>query len=311
VVSGFIIQSLGVGATFGISAIIYCVLFPLIYFVVVETTYNKPRQDPAKEGDSVSNADEPKEIYRQRLRVFRGRVSENSFWRGILKPFPLIAYPAVLFSTIVYASFFAWLLSLSLLAVTIFSSPPYNLNPAQVGLTNLPLFAVALISSLLSGWAADGVAKFLARKNGGIFEPEFRLTLMLVAIPLSTTGFIGFGESVRRGLPLQWPLTFMSLHAASVPFAQQASLAYVIDCHKSDANLAFVTINFAKATMVFVCTSYVNGLYFKFGPRVILSGMALLNLGISLLTVPSYVFGKRLRSMVSGYSIPNSDLLGC
>jgi hypothetical protein len=49
--------------------------------------------------------DEPipqKESYRSRLRIFRGRVSDKPFWKGVLKPIPLICYPAILYSTIVH-----------------------------------------------------------------------------------------------------------------------------------------------------------------------------------------------------------------
>lgn len=43
-----------------------------------------------------------REPYRSRLRIFRGRVSDKSFWRGVWKPIPLICYPAILYSTIVH-----------------------------------------------------------------------------------------------------------------------------------------------------------------------------------------------------------------
>ncbi|KAI1639900.1 MFS transporter-like protein [Biscogniauxia mediterranea] len=317
IIAGFIIESsLGIPGTFGISALIFCGILPLIYFVVVETTYTKPRdikvasspQEVLEEkagarqswvelGDDP--AKEPKESYASQLRLFRGRLSQESFWKGAIKPFPLICFPAVIFSTFVYASFFTWLLMIGVLSVNIFASPPYNLNPAQIGLTNVPLAICALIFSPLSGWMADAVPVWMAKRNNGIFEPEFRLVLMLVAIPLSTIGFIGFGISTSEGLPLGWCLAWMTLHSIAVPFASQASISYVIDCHTKDANQAFVTINFVKAVMSFVASSIGNGLLTRFGPKGLFVGIALLNLGISALTIPSYLYGKRLRSWVA------------
>lgn len=174
-----------------------------------------------------------------------------------------------------------------------------NLGPAQIGLTNLPLLVVGLIGSPLSGWMADAVAKFMAKRNNGIFEPEFRLTLMLIATPLATAGFLGFGMSVQNGAPLVWPIVFMSIHSLSVPFASQASLTYVIDCHPKDANQAFVTINFTKAVFTFLATTYANGWFASAGPRAVFDAITLINLGICALTIPAYVFGKRFRGMVS------------
>jgi len=302
VISGFIIQNISFEATFGITALIYIPILVIMYFVVVETTYNKPRGDPTiepEEKEYMRTIDlSIPETYTEKLRLWRGRLSNESFWKGAYKPVPLIAYPAVLFSTVVYGSYFTWLLTISVLSVTAFTSPPYNLHPAQIGLTNLPLLAVALIGSPISGWMADAVAKSMAKRNGGVFEPEFRLTLMLVATPLATAGFLGFGMSVGNGAPIVWPIVFMAIHSLSVPFASQASLTYVIDCHPKDANQAFVTINFMKAVFTFLATTYANGLYAKMGPKRLFDVITVLNLVICAFTIPAYVFGKRFRGIV-------------
>ncbi|RYP78785.1 hypothetical protein DL769_003121 [Monosporascus sp. CRB-8-3] len=314
IVAGFIIESFGVPVVFGIAALVYCLVLPAIYFVVMETTYTRPRDNSKAilldevvadkkggapdawielEGKPVK---EPKEAYMSQLRLFRGRLSQHSFWKGALKPFPLIAFPAVFFSTFVYASFFCWLLMISVLSVNIFAAPPYNLNPAQIGLTNLPLAIGSLIFTPISGWMADAIPMWLAKRNNGIYEPEFRLVLMAIAVPLSTAGFIGFGISTEEGLPLAWCLVWITMHSVAVPFASQAAISYVIDCHTEDANQAFVTINFVKALLSFMASSVSNGLLEKFGPKLLFIGIAMLNLGISTLTIPSYIYGKRLRS---------------
>ncbi|KAI1337274.1 MFS transporter-like protein [Xylariaceae sp. FL0016] len=318
VISGFIVESLGVPGTFGISALIFCLILPLMYFVVVETTYNKPRNAakatvPAelmdeKAGGGLQSSwveleddpsQEPKDTYTSQLKLFRGRLSQDSFWKGALKPFPLIMFPAVLFSTFVYASFFCWLLMIGVLSVNIFAAPPYNLTPAEIGLTNIPLAIAALIFSPISGWMADALPVWMAKRNGGIFEPEFRLVLMLIAVPLSTAGFVGFGYATSQGLSLTWCLVWITMHSCAVPFASQASISYVIDCHTKDANQAFVTINFVKAVMSFIASTIGNGLLAKYGSRDLFFGIAILNLGISLLTIPSYIYGKRMRSWVA------------
>ncbi|KAL7629824.1 hypothetical protein AAE478_001347 [Parahypoxylon ruwenzoriense] len=311
IIAGFIIESLGISGTFAISALIFCLILPAMYFVVVETTYTKPRDTGKLENRPGSSASsmtdlkedysikEPKESYKSQLRLFRGRLSDESFWKGVIKPFPLICFPAVIFSTLVYASFFCWLLMIGVLSVNVFAAPPYNLTPSQIGLTNVPLAIGALVFSPLSGWMADAIPVWMAKRNNGIFEPEFRLVLMLIAVPLSTAGFIGFGIAAQEGLPLVWCLVWITMHSVAVPFASQASISYVIDCHTKDANQAFVTINFVKALLSFIASTIGNGLLMRFGPRTLFIGIACLNLGISLLTIPSYIYGKRLRSWVA------------
>ncbi|OAL05503.1 MFS general substrate transporter [Phaeosphaeriaceae sp. SRC1lsM3a] len=309
-IAGVIIENISFEATFGISALIFIPILFGIFFFVVETSYNNERPSttpPAKivsdEKSEISisylDIDEPKETYAQQLRLFRGRLNGESFWKNAWKPVPLIAYPAVLFSTIVYGSYFTWLLTISVLSVSIFSAPPYSLGPAQIGLTNLPLLVVGLIGSPLSGWLADAISKFMARRNNGIFEPEFRLVLMIPATIFATIGFLGFGMTAQQGMPIVWPVVFMSIHSLSVPFASTASLTYVIDCHPRDANQAFVTINFTKAVFTFAATTYANGWLAQVGPQGVFGMITGVNLAICGLTVPAYVFGKKFRSKVA------------
>ena len=139
----------------------------------------------------------------------------------------------------------------------------------------------------------------MARRNKGIFEPEFRLTLILIATPLATVSFLGFGISVQHHAPLHYILVFMSIHALSVPFATQASITYVVDCHPKDANQAFVTINFAKAVFTFLVSIYVNGWFARVGVRQVFDTITWINLGVCALTIPAYMYGKRFRSIVS------------
>lgn len=82
-----------------------------MYFFVVETTYYGPRPSMAKLGadeehESVLDLEDERVSYRSQLALFRGRLSPESFWKNAWKPVPLIAFPAVLFSTIVYGSYF-------------------------------------------------------------------------------------------------------------------------------------------------------------------------------------------------------------
>ncbi|KAH7067470.1 major facilitator superfamily domain-containing protein [Paraphoma chrysanthemicola] len=305
-ISGIIIENISFEATFGISALVFIPILIGIVFFVVETSYYGPRPSsvptkpiPGEKDMSFIDTETPKEPYMKQLRIFRGRLNDESFWKNVVKPVPLIAYPAVLFSTIVYGSYFTWLLTISVLSVAVFHAPPYNLGPAQVGLTNLPLLLVGFIGSPLSGWMADAISKFMARRNNGIFEPEFRLTLMIPATILATIGFLGFGISAQNGLPIPYLLTFMSIHSLSVPFASTASLTYVIDCHPKDANQAFVTINFTKAVFTFAATTWASGWMARVGPREVFAIITTVNLCVCGLTVPAYVWGKRFRSSVA------------
>ncbi|KEF56048.1 uncharacterized protein A1O9_07629 [Exophiala aquamarina CBS 119918] len=306
VISGVIIERLGVKYTFGISAMIFVPLLIATFFFVPETVYQ--RGTHFKMVDIVSDekitttmtfrSNVPDHSQHSAYAVFRGRVSNESFLRQLIKPFPLFIYPAVVFGSFIYGSFFTWLVALSVLSVPMFAAPPYNLTPSQVGLTNLPLLVVGLVGSPVSGWMADKVIRCMAKRNNGIYEPEFRLTLMIPGALLSTIGFFGLGSSIAQGAKIGWPLAFISLHSLAIPFASQAAFTYVVDCHPEDANQAFVTIGLVKAILTFLVTTSVNGWFASQGAKMVFWSIGGLNLGICLLTIPVYVFGKKFRALV-------------
>lgn len=300
VVAGYIIQNLGLLTPFGIEALVFCILLPAIFFLVPETAdlLNKPGQVDEKLNTVHGGKNATKKPYREELKVFNGRISDKSFWALVAKPLPLILFPAVVFSTFIHGSFLTWLVVFSILSTNIFTSPQYGLTPSQIGLTNLPLLGVCLLGTPLAGAIADWLVCFMARRNNGIYEPEFRLLLMIPATIFSTAGFLGYGLSIDRGAPLAVPITFMALYSLSIPFATSASFTYVIDCHPKDANQAFVTINFAKAVFIFIASMFVNGWYSARGPREVFIWITVLNFAFSVMTIPMYVYGKKFRSFV-------------
>lgn len=76
-----------------------------MYFFAVETSYYGERPSAEKKFTvdekraSFMEVEEERVTYASQLALFRGRLSRESFWKNVWKPVPLIAFPAVLFST--------------------------------------------------------------------------------------------------------------------------------------------------------------------------------------------------------------------
>ncbi|KAF5873504.1 putative mfs transporter protein [Botrytis fragariae] len=305
-IASFIIQSLGFKFTFGICACIYAMIIPAMYFFVPETLYI-PQTDPPtqlivdKTEGRVYEIVLPdmKKSLKERLSIFNGRISQASFWALAAKPIPLVTFPAVIFSAFTYSFYAAGLTLIALLQDTIFSAPPYNLSTSAIGLTNLPLFGVGLVGTLVSGYCADFVVQWMTRHNNGIYEPEFRLVLMFVAASLSTVAYIGFGYSVAAGASIYIPIAFLGVQTFAVPFATSSMFTYVMDCHNRLAPQAFVTMNFIKAILSLVMSDFVNGWFEASGAKSVFTTVAIANLAVSAFAIPMYIFGKRLRSKVA------------
>ncbi|KAL2065979.1 hypothetical protein VTL71DRAFT_2050 [Oculimacula yallundae] len=304
-IASFIIQNLGFKYTFGICGLIYAGIIPMMIFFVPETVFfaKAPKIGQFFHKHSLNlyeiSLPERKKSYSDQLQIFQGRVSQASFWRLSFKPFPLVTFPAVIYASLTYSVYAAGLALIALLQDTMFSAAPYNLSASAIGMTNLPLFGVGLVGTLFSGYCADAVVQFMTRHNKGVYEPEFRLVLMIVAATLSTLAYVGLGYSIAAGAPLWIPVTFLGVQTAAVPFATSSMFTYVMDCHASHAAQAFVTMNFIKALLSLAMSNFVNGWYKQAGPKSVFMIVAIANLAVSSFSLPMYFFGKRLRSKIA------------
>src|SRR5213078_4377526 len=100
----------------------------------------------------------------------------------------LFAYPAVLWSTVVYSLSIGWLIVMSESVAVIYQANPYNFNRIQTGFVYLSPFLAGVLGTAVAGKFSDIIVRFMSRINGGIYEPEFRLVM---AIPITIATAIG------------------------------------------------------------------------------------------------------------------------
>ncbi|CBF78080.1 hypothetical protein AN8760.2 [Aspergillus nidulans FGSC A4] len=251
-----------------------------------------------------TSADEPRISYIRELLPYSGYVNHISFWNTLIRPVYLMASPAVVWAVILFTTCISWLVLISLTISQIFSAPPYSFSVGAVGATNVSSFVASLIGTLVAGPLVDGVARRLSKMNKGIFEPEFRLPIMITYLLFTATGFFAWGASLSNLDP--WPIPVivcLGLINLGVQLGTTGVVTYVVDCHREKASEAFATMNFVKNLFSFGLTFYVNGWIDTQGVRDVFYTIGGITIGVTLLTVPMYVFGKRARSWVHRHRI--------
>lgn len=114
-------------------------------------------------------------------------------FRMMIRPLLFFSLPSVVYAGFSYGSNLIWFNVLNGTASLILSAPPYNFASSMVGLSYLsPLIGVAC-GSLYSGVLGDRVVLWLARKNKGMLESEYRLWLFAVSIVLVPSFLILWG----------------------------------------------------------------------------------------------------------------------
>lgn len=250
--------------------------------------HNEVELSPSVEQDA------PKSFVRELL-PYDGYWDKTSFWRTLILPFTLLSSPMVSWATLLFTTCISWLVLISITLSQIFSAPPYNFSVASVGASNISSFVATLIGTAVAGPMIDGVARFMSKKNNGIFEAEFRLPIM-IAYLITAAGFFAWGESLYNEDP--WPVPIivcMGLINLGVQLGTSSVVTYVTDCHREESAEAFAVMNFVKNMFAFGLTFYCNDWIAVQGVRNCFFVIGGITVAVTLLTIPMYVYGKKAR----------------
>jgi len=190
---------------------------------------------------------EPAKPWVKTLNPWNGRLSHESWWRAAIRPFILFAYPAVLWSALVYSLSVGWLIVLSESVAAIYENRgSYNFTPLQVGLVYMSPFIGGILGTAVAGKFSDVIVRFMARRNHGIYEPEFRLVM---AIPIAITtaiGLMGFGWSAEERDAWIVPTIFFGVISFGCSLGSTTAITFCVDSYRQYAGEALVTLNFSK-----------------------------------------------------------------
>lgn len=114
----------------------------------------------------------PQKSYVQSLKPWNGRLCKDKWVKVMIRPFILFAYPAVLWSSMVYALAVGWLIVLSESVAEIYQNhESYNFTALQVGLVYISPFIGGVLGTAVAGKISDLIVRFMARRNDGVYEP--------------------------------------------------------------------------------------------------------------------------------------------
>lgn len=182
----------------------------------------------------------PRVPFARRLKPFSGTFSPDSILYMLIRPFTILANPAVIWSTCILSITTAWFVVISFVISQIFSFPPYNLDSAHIGYMSAGSCVGGLLGSIVCGLISDTIALGLAKLNKGVYEPEFRLVLLIPFAIFSSIGFFCFGNFVSLGyspvvISIIWGLAIVAQQFLSVTVG-----TYMIDAYRDISVEVFI-----------------------------------------------------------------------
>jgi MFS family permease len=223
-IAGWLNDAIGWRWTMKFGAIVAAVSFLILFFFMEETMYfrhttegeqpathrgevtdvntappspEKPQVPTAVFGDyddSTTEKSVASRTFASKIMPFRklsGRPSVKQMFFMMIRPLLIIIkFPNVAWAGFIYGINLSWYQVLNGTASPVLSAPPYEWRSAFIGCIYVGPMVGAVFGCLWAGIAADKLALYLARRNGGVREPEHRLWPLAIAGIFTAAGLI-------------------------------------------------------------------------------------------------------------------------
>ena len=227
IISGYLIVGLGWRWSFWILAISFGVLFVFVVFFMPETSFDRSHLGVGSNAASfettalhdgledTEKAPVPTNVdrdlgfttitqptWKRVLGLSNFQIKgQKLIFTNLVTPFLLLRAPAVVWSCAMWSVCFTWLIIQASVAQQIFGSAPYNMDSINVGIfIGCAPLSGAILGTIFAGVASDWIAKTMAIRNKGIYEPEFRLVIMIPFLITWCIGIFGLGASLSNEL---------------------------------------------------------------------------------------------------------------
>ena len=199
----------------------------------------EPGSHHISHGHDLPGANTPLKSFKERLMPFSGRKTDDAFFKLILRPFPLFAHPAIFWACLIQGTMIGWTVFIGIMLAAIFIGPPLFWDEVNTGYAYTGAFLGSVFGFLIAGGLSDWSAKFMTRKNNGIYEPEFRIVLVIPQTIIGCTGLYLFGIVCSNPTHYSWVLSVFAfgLQVCGMVIGAVAASLYIVDAHRESCQI--------------------------------------------------------------------------
>ncbi|KAB5550753.1 major facilitator superfamily domain-containing protein, partial [Coniochaeta sp. 2T2.1] len=313
IAGGYIGFQLGWAYNFWVGTALAGFCFLGTALLVPETLYTRiqPTEDTNRDGiasdDSCEKTEaQATEIERQPIqdyppytinRALGFSPIREGFMQHLRQPWTTLALPGTWVVMLHYSGLVGGVVTISTIGAQLVAMPPY-LWGANAGLISIGALIGTIFGALYTYLLSDSRLRKNARATThGLAEPEGRLPTMFLPLAISTTGFFVFGFCAQYPGHNRWVglevgygmVTFGLMQVPSVGFN------YLMDSYGHLAADCFVMVTIMRSIIAFAWTFFVAEWVEQKGPAEAFGVFGMLMGIFSLLTVPLWLYGKRMR----------------
>lgn len=261
-----------------------------------------PRSD-AKEAANLPSPQRQKKTFWQELTLWNPEhQSQERVVKLFVAPFLACTNIGALWVIMVSGVSMSFFVAIAFTAAQIFSVPPYALSTAGIGYLSLGPTIGGLLASLGIACITDPTILWASKRNGGIFEPEFRLFPSILGVTAGA-GLFGYGAVTQDQGNLYLAAFMWAMNLFGVAVMTGTSTMYAVDCFRPMSSEIFIASMMVKNFLFYGYSYFINDWVAERGPRLPFFVFGGISLFILLTTIPMYLFGKKYRSYWNRHNV--------
>ncbi|KAJ8145237.1 hypothetical protein OXX80_002924 [Metschnikowia pulcherrima] len=219
----------------------------------------------------------------------------KQYLKRLLLLFRVFLFPPTLFSGLVWGMQDALLTFYLTVEDDEYYDPPYNYGNTQVALMNVPCLIGAVIGCVYAGIVSDWFTIWMAKRNNGVQEAEYRLYFLIIPAILTPVGLILFAVGTDQHWP--WFPTYFGLALIGIGFGSSGdvSMGYLMDAYPDMVieMMAGVSVinNMFGCIFTFACSPWLDAMG-NTKTFIILAVITVIVMGGA---IPFIIYGKRIR----------------
>ncbi|KAF7550133.1 hypothetical protein G7Z17_g5921 [Cylindrodendrum hubeiense] len=235
--------------------------------------------------------------YLEKLKLwgYRDPRQHNPFKLFLLPIKLLFMIPGMSFGGLLVGGILSWYNVVGGSLALILGNAPYNFSANNIGLMYLACVVGVTIGCLISGWLSDALALRLARRNGGVMEPEQRLWTCLIALVAHPAGCLLYGVGASYHIHWVGIMFGLGLISITLPMGSNLAFTYILDSYKEVAGEGLVSAILIRNMMGFAFGYAVVPMIENLGLRYAFVLIAILGLALWFSAIAMIYFGKSLR----------------
>ncbi|KIW73930.1 hypothetical protein PV04_02009 [Phialophora macrospora] len=237
----------------------------------------------------------PKKTWVQELSLYNGTFVDDSVFKMAIASVAILLNVGATYQVFMTGIIIAWYVAVAILSGVIFASPPYLLSSASVGYMSVGPFIGGLVGAIFSLVISEPLVKSMAKRNKGVYEPEFALLPVGLGGACSVAGLIGWGYAVNEFKNIYLVCFIWGVILFGMTVVASFATQWALDAYRQNSTELFIMNMVFKNFFFYGLTNYVIDWYLTQGAVDMAGTMAGITGFLCLLAIPMYIYGKKYR----------------